>query len=70
MGNGLAQADHHEVPPLPHAKSQQDTCSVSCGVASLVVAPWPLMETGLRDAPPQASGYGFAITIASIGQGW
>lgn len=38
-------------------------------MARLVVSPWPLMETGLLTAPAQASGFGFADTIVSIGQG-
>lgn len=68
MDSGVTQGDHHEVAPLPHAKIQQDTCSVSRVLASLVVAPWPLMETGFLIAPPpQASGYGFADTIVGIG---
>lgn len=53
MDSGVTQGDHHEVAPLPHAKIQQDTCSVSRVLASLVVAPWPLMETGFLIAPPR-----------------
>lgn len=70
MGSGLTQGDHHEVPSLPHAKIQQDTCSMLRGVVSLVVAPWPLMETRLLTAPTHASRYGFPDGILGVGQGW